>query len=272
MATRSQSKPDTQLRRKRFKIAAMVVLSVLAVVFAALAPRLAQLGITELAFRTKSWRCEQIQVVAGAELSADSLLKIAGIEPNYPLAAYSTSQIAERLLRSPWIATAQVTRRPPNVIEVRVTERTGVALLNDGSNLAVSSDLYLLPADGKPWANALPWLSVNQPFGRSAGPMLQSDPLFAVARQYANVLAVAPDVARNIAEMYRIDGTWGAVLLDPVLSISLAPDISAENWLAFDRLLHDGSFRNKIDSNAVVDLRLPGFVTLHLPVKQAEES
>jgi hypothetical protein len=165
-----------------------------------------------------------------------------------------------------------VDRLVPNVLRISVKERTGVALVHDGSNLAISEDFVLLPADGKPWKNSLPWLSVSSPYAREAGKMSDLDPLLPVAKEFVRVKRIAPNLVENFAELYRMDGNWGAVLMNPVLSVTLSSDISTDNWLALDELLRTSSFQDRLDSNAVVDLRLPGFVTLHLPARQAEES
>jgi len=272
MAIRSQSKADKKSGTPKWKIALAILCAVALVVLIAFGPRFAKQGIETLAERTRSWTCTEIRVVSGKELSADSLLRIAGITANASLIGYSPASIESKLMCNPWIRSVEVTRHPPNVLDIRVVERTGIALLGDGSNLAVSDDVVLLPAIGKPWAIALPWLSCNSQFARTVGKMSENDPLLPIAKQFARVSLVAPELARNMAEMYRVDGQFGAVLINPVLSVTISPDVSALNWMALAALLRDGSLQSKLDSNAVIDLRLPGFVTLHLPEFQAEES
>lgn len=254
------------------KVALWIFAVCCAVVLAVVANRLMRQGVVELAMRTPMWTCTSIHIVAGVELSRDSIFTLSGCELNRPLASYSTTAIKERLLLSPWIQSAEIMRRPPNTLDIHIVERKGIAIVRDGTNLAVSDDLVLLPAADKPWKNSLPWLSVNLPFARQAGPMSERDPLFPVAKEFAHVKQIAPELADNIAEIYRVEGNWGAVTMNPVLSVTIAANIANENWLALDKLMRETSFQDRLDSNAVVDLRLPGFVTLQLPAPQAEET
>ncbi|MCB1058664.1 MAG: FtsQ-type POTRA domain-containing protein [Calditrichaeota bacterium] len=268
----SNSKLKKRKRKARLKAALWLIGVCLAVVLVVFANRFIKRGVESLAIRTVSWTCDEIQIIGGVELSSDSILVLSGCETNHPLTSYSTQTIKERLELNPWIQSATVERRIPNVLYIAVKERTGVALVNDGSNLAVSEDLVLLPAEDKLWKTSLPWLSVSSPYSRQAGKMTELDPLLPVAKEFMRVKSLAPDLVENFAELYRIEGNWGAVLMNPVLSVTLSSDISTENWLALDELLRTSSFQDRLDSNAVVDLRLPGFVTLHLPARQAEES
>ncbi len=272
MQTPSQSKLKQRKRRTRLKAILWIIGISVVVVMAVVANRLMRQGVVELAMRTSTWTCTNIQITAGVELSRDSVMALSGCELNKPLASYSTIAISERLLLSPWIKSVEVERHPPNTLSIHVVERKGIAIVRDGTDLAVSDDLVLVPAADKPWKNSLPWLSVNLPFARQAGPMSERDPLFPVAREFAQVKQIAPDLADNMAEIYRVDGNWGAVTMNPVLSLTLAADIADENWLALDKLLRETDFQDRLDSNAVVDLRLPGFVTLQLPAPQAEET
>lgn len=209
---------------------------------------------------------------AGAEISVDSILSLSGCETGGQLSKYSTMTISQRLEMHPWIQSASVVRRPPDVLEIGIIERECIGIVRDTPELGVSQDLYLLPCNGKPWVNKLPWLSVNAPYARQAGPLSPNDPLLPVATELARVRQISPSLAGNIAELYRVDGNWGTVLMNPVLSVTIAPGISSENWLALDQLLSDAQFQDRLDSNAVVDLRLPGFVTLQVPPPRAEET
>jgi hypothetical protein len=272
MQTPSQSKLKQRKRRTRVKAVLWIISAVVAVLMAVVASRMLRHVVVELAMSTPTWTCTSVQIVAGPELTCDSVFSLSGCELNKPLASYSTTAIKERLLLSPWIKSAHIERRPPNTLIIHIVERKGIAILRDGTDLAVSDDLVLLPAADKPWKNALPWLSANLPFARQIGPMSERDPLHPVAKEFARVRQISPELADNMAEMYRLDGNWGVVIMNPVLTVMIAANITSENWHALGMLLGDASFQDRLDSNAVVDLRLPGFVTLQLPEIQAEET
>lgn len=272
MQTPSQSKLKQRKRKTRLKAVVWIIGIGVAVVVTIVANRLLRQGVIELALRTPTWQCTSIQIVAGPELTRDSVFSLSGCELNKPLASYSTTAIEERLLLCPWILSAEIKRCPPSTLTIKVIERMGIAIVRDGTDLAVSEDLVLLPAADKPWKNSLPWLSVNLPFVRQVGPMSDRDPLFPVARELARVRQLSPELVDNMAEMYRVDGNWGVVTMNPVLTVMISANTAVENWQALGSLLRDASFQDRLDSNAVVDLRLPGFVTLQLPAQQAEET
>lgn len=272
MQTHSPSKLKQRKRKTRVKAFLWTLTVAILVIGGFLANRLMRKAVEMLAMQTTSWTCTEIQVIPGLELSADSILSLSACETNRPLASYSTEIVSERLLLNPWVKSVEVTRRPPGTLVIQVTERTGVAVIHGGSDLAVSDDFVFLPCENKQWKNSLPWLSCNSTFAREPGPMSATDPLFPVAREFVRVRELAPDVAENIAELYRVNGNWGAVLMNPVLSLTLSSDVPSENWQALNKLLLTSSFQDKLISNAVVDLRLPGFVTLQLPDIQAEDS
>lgn len=259
-----------QSSKKRFLLWGLLVLVV--IVVAVIGGPLTKRAVVSIAMHSVPWDCKEIRVHAGVEISTDSILSLSGCETGRQLSEYSTTTISQRLEMHPWIQSASVIRHPPDILEIRIIERECIGIVRDTPDLGVSQDLYLLPCSGKPWVNKLPWLSVNAQYARQAGPLSPNDPLLPVATELARVRQISLSLAGNIAELYRVDGNWGTVLMNPVLSVTIAPGISSENWLALDQLLSDAQFQDRLDSNAVVDLRLPGFVTLQVPPPRAEET
>lgn len=265
MSIHSRSMSKKGKGKARFKVAAILMLISCLVIVTLFADRLMRNSAEHLAASMSEWTCENIDVVCGPELTRDSVLAIAGCKLNHPLTSYSTESIKRKLLTSPWIKSVHVERQPPNSLIIQIVERRGIAVVRDGSELAVSEDLVFVPAALKSWKNRLPWISSDVPFNRVAGPMSEKDPLFHIAQKFAELSNSVPELSGNIAELYRVDGTLGAVTMNPVLTIELTPDTQIESWMALDRLLSSQSFQSKLDSNAIIDLTQPGFVTLQLP-------
>lgn len=266
------SKLRKQEKASRAKYVVLFIAAVVVVLAVTLSGSFLKRGMIEIVERNSTWTCEGIEIHPGPEISADSVLALSACATGQRLGSYATATIEQRLEMHPWIRDAVVTRHPPNVLEITISERECIGILRDTPDLGVSDDLYVLPCAGKPWVNKLPWISVNSPYSRQPGALSTKDPLLPVATELARVRQISPSLAQNFAELYRVDGEWGAVLMNPVLSVTIAPGIPTENWLALDQLLSDEQFQDRLDSNSVVDLRLPGFVTLQVPPPRAEES
>ncbi|MBK6767064.1 MAG: FtsQ-type POTRA domain-containing protein [bacterium] len=273
------SKPTplaSKLRRdqksSKTKYILLAIASLVVLLLVAFSGQFVKRGMHALVAKNSSWTCGTIQIHPGVEIPTDSILVLSACSSGERLGEYSTATIEQRLERHPWIQDAVVVRHPPDVLKITITERVCVGILRDSPDFGVSEDLYILPCSDKPWVNKLPWISVNAPFVRQLGALTSNDPLLPVATELTRVRQISIALANNIAELYRVDGHWGAVLMNPVLSVTIGPGLPAENWIALDQLLSDEQFQDRLDSNSIVDLRLPGFVTLQVPPQRAEES
>ncbi|MCZ6604043.1 MAG: cell division protein FtsQ/DivIB, partial [Alphaproteobacteria bacterium] len=72
-----------------------------------------------------------------AQVSAERILDILDIEHGMPILAIDPEGVRRRLVELGWIATAEVTRRLPNTIYVRITERQPAAIWQQGGQLAL---------------------------------------------------------------------------------------------------------------------------------------
>jgi cell division protein FtsQ len=68
--------------------------------------------------------------VSGAERTGDDeVRRAAAVEPGTPLISVDTGAVAERVERLPWVGSARVVRRWPSTLEIQVTERVPVAVV-----------------------------------------------------------------------------------------------------------------------------------------------
>ncbi len=234
--------------------------------------RVLKSGVEYAVGRMTDWHCSSIDVVPGVEVSVDSILALSGCQPGHNLSEYSTDLIRQRLLCHPWIMQVDINRIPPHVLKIVVTERKCIGIIRDHSEIGVTADLHIVPCGGKSWINDLPWISVAANPGYSCGPLSVDDPLYPIASKLARLRTVVPNLAANIAEMYRVNEAYGAVMLNPLLSISFSSETDDVNWHALDALLRDSQFQSRLDSSSIVDLTIPGFVTLQVPRLRAEET
>lgn len=75
-------------------------------------------------------------------ITKDEVVRLAGIGPNDKLFSISLKTVTKNILGYPWIAEARVRREFPDTIQIHVTERDAVALLQAGG-------LYYVDAEGK---------------------------------------------------------------------------------------------------------------------------
>jgi cell division protein FtsQ len=72
------------------------------------------------------------------------LLRLAGVAPGTNLWSLDPSAVAQAMGAHPWVRTVEVTRSLPDTLQLRVEERTPVALASLG-------DLYVVDLDGAPF-------------------------------------------------------------------------------------------------------------------------
>ena len=111
-------------------------------VFAALAALLMIWGLVAL-WRAPIFRIESIEVRGNSHLSESAVLKLAAIPSGATFMRFDATAAESRLLRDPWVASAEVTRRLPGVATIVVGERVAAAVIDAGG-----TNLWLVDAQG----------------------------------------------------------------------------------------------------------------------------
>jgi len=111
-------------------------------VLAALTAVLLIWGVVAL-WRAPIFRIEKIEVSGNRHLSKSAVLKLAAIPPDATVMRFDARASEARLLRDPWVASAEVTRRLPGVAAIVVGERSAAAVIDAGG-----TNLWLVDADG----------------------------------------------------------------------------------------------------------------------------
>jgi cell division protein FtsQ len=87
-------------------------------------------GLGWLAFLSPLLVVERVVVLGGRHVSTEHVEAAAGLGSGDNLLLLSTTQVAERIQRLPWVRRARVTRRLPDTVRVRVTERSPAMVLS----------------------------------------------------------------------------------------------------------------------------------------------
>ncbi len=95
-------------------------------------------ALTLVLIRLPQFSIVTVRIVPGAHTTARQISRAAGISVGSNIWLTNTAAAATRVEKLPWVAAAQINRRLPGEIAIRVTERTPVALVS------VSGDAYLI--------------------------------------------------------------------------------------------------------------------------------
>lgn len=84
---------------------------------------------------------ERIEVSRMKRISRDEIIALAGVKLGDPMLSLDLRRMAEQMEKNPWIETLKVRRRFPGTLNIEITEREPVAVVNMGY-------LYYLDAKG----------------------------------------------------------------------------------------------------------------------------
>jgi cell division protein FtsQ len=135
---------DRRLHRQRRKTRLRVALIVLAVV--------AVVASVVLIYRSSVFSIGRVDVVGARRLTKDQVRAIAQVPADATLLRLPVRDIEARLRRSPWVATAEVSRDFPDGLRIRITEREPAALVDAGGSAIWQVDatgVWLAPDSGE---------------------------------------------------------------------------------------------------------------------------
>mgnify|MGYP000005858598 CR=1 FL=1 len=122
-------------------------------------------GIAGLAVLAAQWRESVVGVelaVSGIDItSEEQIRRAAGVTDTSVLAELDLLEIRRTVLENPFIKDAEVTRDPPRVLRIDVTERTPIAVLLNVQmrDWLIDEDGYVLPAARSATVHDLPVLT-----------------------------------------------------------------------------------------------------------------
>lgn len=95
-------------------------------------------------FRSPLLDVDRVEVRGARETPVDAVLQITGLSTQgHAMIAVDRFALASRIERLPWVDTAEVTRKWPNVVRVRIRERTAIGVI------AIPGGVALLDGSGR---------------------------------------------------------------------------------------------------------------------------
>jgi len=164
-----------------------------------------------------------------------------------PMLRFSSAKARSELERLPWVGQAEVERRFPNAIVVRLTERVPLALWQVQGRFAV------IDGDGREIKGIDPGAFAHLP-------MVVGDDAAKHAAGLLALLATEPDLMNRVTAAVRVSGRRWDLVLDREIRILLPEQDIGAAWVK----LGEAERQDRLLSRAVthVDLRAPDRMTL----------
>ena len=185
---------------------------------------------------------KDVFVEGRAETAPADLLAAIEIRHGAPILAFDPARAKGELERLAWISRADVERRLPDTIYIRVVERVPLALWQNHGRIALidRQGVEIRGVDPRRFAH------LPQVVGSDAPNH---------AAQLVALLATEPDIAKRVTAAIRVGGRRWNLKLDNGVDVRL-PEINAgAAWMRLAELIRkDGLLERDV---TVVDLRLP---------------
>lgn len=157
-------------------------------------------------------RIREVRFVGASRARPEELAELCPVKPGDHLALVDVDLVARALVRHPWIASVDVRRVLPPALEVRVTERRAVALVDLGG-------LYLVDDRAEVFKRAVPGDGLDLPV------------ITGISRE--DWLAHEDEMRRKLLGAIALLDRWSERRLDrrePVSQIHLDPQVGTTVW------------------------------------------
>ncbi len=146
---------------------------------------------------------DRVEVRGARETSVESILAITGLSSQgHAMIAVDRFALATKIERLPWVDSAEVTRKWPNVVRVAVRERTAIGAI------AVPGGVALLDGTGRVLATAKEppanTIAVTAP-DKVSGPGQMVGP--AIRSALTVLRALSPELLPKVQSVHRLDGS-----------------------------------------------------------------
>ncbi len=195
------------------------------------------------------FRVEEVDVTGRVQTDPKALLAAAGLGRGDPILGFDPEDVRRRIEDLPWVASAAVERRLPDIIAITIVERTPIALWQHNERIS------LIAADG---ANLGPAALESHP----NLPLVVGGDAPAHAAELLGILAEYPDLGKRIQSSSWIGGRRWNLRMDNGVEVRLPESGVAEALRQLDDA--ESSTRLLERDVAAVDLRLAGKMIVRL--------
>jgi len=262
LTTRQRQRP-----RKRWKLPKLprqprvAVIGVALLVFASAAPFLPLPVLHDVgevlagATGVTGLRVDQVMVEGRKMIDRQTVLNAVGLKRGQPILGFDIAAARQRLEHIPWVESAVVERRLPDLVYVRLVERTPMALWQHEGRFSVIDAKGVVVVDGNVGSYA------NLPI--VVGPDAP-----AKAESLLLLLATEPEIKARVAAAVRVGGRRWNLHLDNGVDVRLPEEDAAS---AIAKLAETNRANQLIDRDVkVIDLRQPDRLVLQLGPNSAE--
>ncbi|UTW56413.1 cell division protein FtsQ/DivIB [Kordiimonas sp. SCSIO 12610] len=189
--------------------------------------------------------------------SDNAILAQLDIEDGMPLFAINLGQIKDRLIALPWVKDAQVVRKFPTGLEIKITEREPYGLWQHKGEVYII-DITGTVVKGQDVSNYayLPWVV--------------GDGAAANARALFDMLNLAPELFANVKQAVRVgDRRWDIIFNNgirvklPETALNPETEYGAEaSWLRFAKIQNEHKLLSR-ELN-VIDMRISDRVIMRI--------
>ncbi len=185
---------------------------------------------------------DDVLVEGRTRTPAADVLAALGVARGTPILEFDPADARDRLLELPWVGTARVERRLPDLIFVDLRERHPLALWQ------LNGRLQVIDTEGEPIPGAAPARFAELPLlvGEGAPERAQS---------LLGLLQRAPDLAEKVVAAVRVGERRWNVVLEGDIEVRLPEVGAAEAWDQLARLVREEALLER--DVVTIDLRLP---------------
>lgn len=200
-------------------------------------------------------RVEQVMVEGRKMVDRQTVLAAVGLKRGQPILSFDLAAARERLEHIPWVESAVVERRLPDLIYVRLTERTPMALWQHEGRFSVIDAKGVVVVDGNVGSYA------NLPIVVGPDAPGKADSLLLL-------LGTEPEIKARVAAAVRVGGRRWNLHLDNGVDVKLPEEDAAS---AIARLAEINRANQLVDRDVkVIDLRQPDRLVLQLGSNSAQ--
>jgi len=226
----------------------------------------------QLARHSEHFHVHRTIVTGNRWVPSDSVLALAQVPMNIPLPSVPVGEIEHRVLKHVWIANVRVRRRPPDLVEIHISERDPVAAIRSAKLLIATEDGMAIAPVSNDWVWDLPLLTAPRGAEPVANGTIQHFDIQTLLKQIVRLRKTSPEMWRNLNEIHWHREQIVATFSQPALELILSPDADDLVWSSVVQFL-ENSPEAQLSETKRLDVRHPGHIVVHRdsPINQEHE-